>query len=156
MIPAELKDHPDARALEAYDPSAVEGGKLDRGELTLEVPREKIVPVCEFLKTHCHYNLLADVTATDWYPVEPRFRVVYHLYSLKSFQLLRLKVRLDGADPRVESVCSVWPTANWFEREVYDLFGVFFTGHPDLLRILMPEDWEGHPLRKDYPVEGFR
>ena len=156
MAPSELKDFPDVQALEQHDSSAVAGGCYDRGELTLEVPREKIVSVCEFLKAHCGYNFLADLTATDWFPVEPRFQVVYHLYALGDSRQLRLKVKLEGADPRVESVCGVWPAANWFEREVFDLFGIFFTGHPDLDRILMPDDWEGHPLRKDYPIEGVR
>jgi NADH-quinone oxidoreductase subunit C len=92
----------------------------------------------------------------DWYPREPRFQVVYHLLSIPRKERVRLKVRLTGDDAGVESVTSVWPTANFFEREVFDLFGVRFSGHPYLRRLLMPEDWEGHPLRKDYPVEGFR
>ena len=92
----------------------------------------------------------------DWYPAEPRFEVVYHLLSIPKKERIRLKVRLNSASPVVESLTSVWPGANFFEREVFDLFGVRFSGHPYLRRILMPEDWEGHPLRKDYPVEGYR
>jgi NADH-quinone oxidoreductase subunit C len=96
------------------------------------------------------------VTGVDRFPVEPRFEVNYHLMSLARRERLRLKIRVGSEDPVVESVTSVWPTANWHEREVFDLFGVRFAGHPNLRRILMPEDWEGHPLRKDYPVEGYR
>ena len=92
----------------------------------------------------------------DLYPSEPRFEVIYHLLSMKRKDRVRLKVQLPGSDPSLESITSVWPTANFFEREIFDLFGVRFQGHPYLRRILMPEDWEGHPLRKDYPVEGYR
>ncbi len=99
---------------------------------------------------------MSDVTCVDWYPNEPRFEVIYHLLSIPKKERVRLKVRLDGSSPVVESITSVWPGANYFEREVFDLFGIRFTGHPYLRRLLMPEDWEGHPLRKDYPVEGYR
>ena len=89
-------------------------------------------------------------------PSEPRFEVVYHLFSTANKKYLRLKVRLSGDDASVDSLTPIWPGANFFEREVFDLFGVRFDGHPNLTRIMMPEDWEGHPLRKDYPVEGYR
>jgi NADH-quinone oxidoreductase subunit C len=92
----------------------------------------------------------------DRFPAEPRFELNYHLVSITRRERVRLKVRMEGASPVVETVSNVWPTANWHEREIFDLFGVRFEGHPDLRRILMPEDWEGHPLRKDYPVEGYR
>jgi NADH-quinone oxidoreductase subunit C len=92
----------------------------------------------------------------DWYPSEPRFEVVYHLLSIPKKQRVRLKVQLNSSSPSVDSITPVWPGANFFEREVFDLFGVRFAGHPYLRRIMMPEDWEGHPLRKDYPVEGYR
>ena len=105
---------------------------------------------------NCPFNFLADVTCVDWHPSEPRFEVVYHLLSIANKERVRLKVKLEGASPMVESVTSVWPAANFFEREVFDLFGIRFNGHPYLRRIQMPEDWEGHPLRKDYPVEGYR
>jgi len=105
---------------------------------------------------NCRFNLLSDLTCVDWYPAEPRFEVVYNLFSIPRKERVRLKVKLDSSSPVVESVTSVWPGANYFEREVFDLFGVRFSGHPYLRRILMPEDWEGNPLRKDYPVEGYR
>jgi NADH/F420H2 dehydrogenase subunit C len=98
----------------------------------------------------------SDVTAVDYYPNEPRYAVVYHILSLETFRRLRLKVQVSADDPKVESLVPVWPGADAFEREVFDLFGIHFEGHPYLRRILMPEDWEGHPLRKDYPTEGFR
>ena len=104
--------------------------------------------------TSCPFNYLADLTCLDWYPSEPRFEVVYHLLSIPTKERVRLKARLDGSSASIESVTSVWPAANFYEREVFDLFGVRFTGHPNLKRIMMPDDWEGHPLRKDYPVEG--
>ena len=96
------------------------------------------------------------VTAVDRFPADPRFELVYHLHSIDRNERLRLKARISGADPVIESVTGVWRSANWYEREVFDLFGVRFTNHPDLRRILMPDDWEGHPLRKDYPITGTR
>jgi NADH-quinone oxidoreductase subunit C len=113
----------------------------------------------KFLRDHpeLRFNLLADVTCVDWFPSEPRFEVVYHLASIpRKGVRLRLKVRLAGDDTRIDSVISVWPSCNFFEREVFDLFGIQFEGHPFLKRIMMPDDWKGHPLRKDYPVEGYR
>ena len=97
---------------------------------------------------------LSTVTAVDRYPDEPRFEVVYHLHNVEQKQRVRLKCRLFGADPAIASVCSVWRGANWYEREVVDLFGITFWNHPNLERIMMPADWEGHPLRKDYPIHG--
>ena len=154
MIPPEVAQMPDAAALAEFAPEALLEGKYDRGELTLLIQRERILPVCEFLKTHRGYRYLSDVTAVDWHPSEPRFEVVYHLYCHERHERLRLKTRLGGEQPEIASVVPVWGTANWCEREVFDLFGIRFAGHPHLRRILMPEDWEGHPLRKDYPVRG--
>jgi NADH-quinone oxidoreductase subunit C len=129
-----------------------------RGELTILVPREHLHAVAEFLcrDAGLKFSFLSDVTGVDRFPAEPRFEVNYHLVSMQRRERLRLKVRVGGLSPVVETVVSVWPTANWHEREVYDLLGVRFAGHPDMRRILMPENWEGHPLRKDYPVEGYR
>jgi NADH-quinone oxidoreductase subunit C len=97
---------------------------------------------------------LSTVTAVDRYPSQPRFEVVYHLQSIARKERLRLKCRLSGEQPEIDSATVVWRSANWFEREVFDLFGIRFRNHPDLRRIMMPEEWEGHPLRKDYPVTG--
>jgi NADH-quinone oxidoreductase subunit C len=154
----ELKSHPAIARLLAWNASAVQNAKFDRDEMTICVDRENIREACALLRddAECAFNFLSDVTCVDWYPAEPRFEVVYHLLSISKKERVRLKVRLDSSSPAVESVTSVWPGANYFEREVFDLFGVRFTGHPYLRRLLMPEDWEGHPLRKDYPVEGYR
>jgi NADH-quinone oxidoreductase subunit C len=122
--------------------------------MTLEVSPEKIVEVCRSLKDERRFVRLADLTAVDWHPAEPRFEVVYHLHSVERNERLRLKCRLAGDAAEIDSVTSVWRSANWHEREVFDLFGIVFRGHPDLRRIMLPEDWEGHPLRKDYPVYG--
>jgi NADH-quinone oxidoreductase subunit C len=154
----QLKSHPAIAKLMAWNPSAVEGAKFDRNEISIYVERSLIRDACVLLRDEadCPFNFLADVTCVDWFPSEPRFEVVYHLLSIPKKERVRLKVRLDGGSPALDSVTQVWPGANYFEREVYDLFGVRFAGHPYLRRLLMPEDWEGYPLRKDYPVEGYR
>jgi len=128
------------------------------GETTVVVPREFIVDVCLFLKSSAetHFNFLADLCGADRGPEEePRFEVNYHLFSTTRHHRLRLKVLLNEEDPHVQSVTGVWRTANWHERETYDLVGVIFDGHPDLRRILLPEDWQGHALRKDFPLRGY-
>ncbi|MGB9604339.1 MAG: NADH-quinone oxidoreductase subunit C [Bryobacteraceae bacterium] len=140
--------------LAAWDPNALLDGWRDRGEVTLLVAASKIVPVCRFLKER-GFIRLSSITAVDWHPAEPRFEVVYHLHDLERNQRLRLKCRLAEGEA-IESVTPVWRGANWYEREVWDLFGVPFANHPDLRRILLPEDWADHPLRKDYPVHGHR
>ena len=126
------------------------------GETTLIADPAQIVDLCRYLKTSEKYIRLSSVTAVDWHPAEPRFEVVYHLHSLEPFQRLRLKCRVSGKDPAIDSVTSIWRGADWYEREVWDMFGVHFRNHPNLQRILMPTDWEGHPLRKDYPVHGYK
>jgi NADH-quinone oxidoreductase subunit C len=131
-----------------------------RGETTLVLAPNALVEVCAALRDapSLRYDYLADITAVDWPERIPRFDVVYHLLSLQTRARVRLKVRVgeEGEDhPEVPSVCAVWPTANWYEREIYDLFGIVFNGHPDLRRLVMPADWEGHPLRKDYPLTGI-
>jgi NADH-quinone oxidoreductase subunit C len=133
---------------------------------TFVVPREHIVEICRALRDapELGFSCLADVTAVDFHPREPRFEVVYQLIclgvpdlprpgSVLSPARVRLKVRLAGESAQLPSVSGVYPNANWAEREVFDLFGIVFDGHPDLRRILMPDDWEGHPLRRDYPVQ---
>jgi NADH-quinone oxidoreductase subunit C len=156
MIAEELKTIPVVAALTAAQPEAVLGGKSDRGELTLEIAPESIVDVCRFLKEDQNFVRVSTVTAVDWYPEEPRFAVVYHLHSPERNERLRLKCRLPGANPEIDSVTVVWRGANWYERETFDLFGIRFRNHPNLKRIMLPDGWEGHPLRKDYPVTGDR
>jgi NADH-quinone oxidoreductase subunit C len=150
----QLKDHPALAKLLGWKPSAIEGANFDRDELSIFVDRAYIREACSILQPD--FNFLSDVTCVDWFPSEPRFHVVYHLLSHKLKERVRLKVKLSGDEPVVESIMPVWPSANFFEREIFDLFGVRFLGHPNLRRIMMPEDWEGNPLRKDYPVEGYR
>jgi NADH-quinone oxidoreductase subunit C len=121
---------------------------------TIYVPADRIVDACRALRDTpaLRFNALIEITAADYHPRDPRFEVVYHLLSIPNRQRLRVKVRV-GDGGAVPTVQEVWPGAGWPEREVYDMFGVVFSGHPDLRRLLMPEDWEGHPARKDYPVQ---
>jgi len=152
----QMKDRAVVGDLLAWKAGAVEKARLDRGELTVFIARESIREACSRLKAQRLVDFLSDVTCADFYPREPRFEVAYHLLSMKRKERVRLKVVLAGDDAVVESITPLWPSANFFEREVFDLFGIRFLGHPYLRRIMMPEDWEGHPLRKDYPVEGYR
>jgi NADH-quinone oxidoreductase subunit C len=123
-----------------------------RGEVTVTVKAEDLIEVCRFLKGSLQYNALIDVTAVDYLgKKDPRFMMVYQLRSLPNKDSLRVKAAVAEA---VDTVSTVWATADWLEREVYDLFGIHFNGHPDLRRILMTPEWEGHPLRKDYPLQG--
>jgi NADH-quinone oxidoreductase subunit C len=145
---------PDEPAVKALA-SVASDAKYDRGELTITLSRESITGSCQALRA-AGYNFLEDVTAVDWYPSEPRFQIVYHFLSHSLKRRLRVTVWLAGNDATIESITPIWPAANFYEREVFDLFGVNFSGHPNLRRIMMPEDWQGHPLRKDYPVEGYR
>ena len=129
--------------------------KFDRNELTITVAKENVIAATEAVKA-AGYNFFEDVTAVDWYPQEPRFQLSYHIVSHSLKQRVRLAVHLDSTDLTLDSITPVWPAANFYEREVFDLFGIHFGGHPRLTRIMMPDNWEGHPLRKDYPVEGYR
>jgi NADH-quinone oxidoreductase subunit C len=156
MLPEALREDAVAEAVAAFDGDAITVGNHDRGELTLEIAPGKISSICGFLKYDQKFVRLSTVTAVDRYPQEPRFEVVYHLHSVEHNKRVRLKCRLRGEDPILESVTPVWRGADWYEREVFDLFGIRFLNHPDLRRILMPDDWEGYPLRKDYPVTGYR
>ena len=157
-MPSDLQSNRTLKRLKEFAPQAVEEAREFRGEVTIYVRPDMLIRACEFLRDEpsLSFRFLADVTAVDLYPNEPRFEVVYHLLSLESAERLRLKVRAGGDNPSVDSLDPVFPSANAFEREVFDLFGIQFAGHPYLRRILMPEDWEGYPLRKDYPVEGYR
>jgi NADH-quinone oxidoreductase subunit C len=157
MISDQVREIPVVSALLARSPNAVTAGSLLLKELTLEIDPGQILDVCQFVKTDQKFVRLSGITGVDWYPAEPRFEVVYFLHSMeRRAERLRLKCRLPGDKPEIDSVTSLWVGANWYERETFDLFGIRFRNHPNLTRIMMPDDWEGHPLRKDFPVHGHR
>lgn len=156
MISEQVRnDYAVAAAIEDRNSSWITGGTVHAGQLALYVDRTSITEVCRFLKDGYQYRL-SGITGVDWYPLEPRFEVVYLLHSIERNERLRLKCKLSGDDAHLDSVCSVWEGANWYERETFDLFGVEFRNHPNLTRIMMPDGWEGHPLRKDFPIHGHR
>ena len=150
-----LPDHPAVKALLAWNAEALTDAQFDRGELTLTVTPETIRAAAAAMQA-AGYNFFEDMTAVDWFPSAPRFQLSYHLLSHPYKERIRLRDVARQSDPAIESITPVWPGANYYEREVFDLFGIRFEGHPNLRRIMMPDDWEGHPLRKDYPVEGYR
>jgi NADH-quinone oxidoreductase subunit C len=150
-----LSDHAAVKALVAWNTEAIVDALFDRGELSLTVPSESIVDAIRAIRD-AGFNAYEDMTAVDWLPSEPRFQLTYHVLSHALKQRVRLKTWVSEVDPAIESITSVFPGANFYEREVFDLFGIRFEGHPNLRRIMMPEEWVGHPLRKDYPVEGYR
>jgi len=154
----DLEQNPVIVKIRNWRPEVVAGLLSFRGEVTVIVYREHIRPLAEFMKSDpdLAFTYLSDVTGVDRFPIEPRFELNYHLLSIPRRDRIRLRVRLSGEDAVIDSVVPVWPTANWHEREIFDLLGVRFEGHPNLKRMFMPEDWEGYPLRKDYPVEGPR
>ncbi|MGI8743391.1 MAG: NADH-quinone oxidoreductase subunit C [Bryobacteraceae bacterium] len=156
MLPENIKDDAIASALETHEPGAITGGHNGHNEPTLFIAADRIVPVCRYLKQSHEFNRLSGITAVDWHPADPRFEIVYLLHSLPKNQRLRLKCRVSEAAAEIDSVISVWRGANWYEREIFDMFGIGFRNHPDLRRILLPSDWEGYPLRKDYPVHGHK
>ena len=144
-------------ALNTGNPAPVKARFDFRGETTLIVDKNRISDICRRLKDSFGFTYLADLTAVDYLEVKtPRYEVVYHVHrfgpEIDENQRLRLKAELDGDDPEIDSVTPIWSGADWLEREVYDMFGIIFTGHPDLRRILMPEDYEPFPLRKDFDV----
>ncbi len=141
-------------ALRARFPDAVFDVIEAFGETTVVIDRDIIRQACAFLRDTpgLEYDFLADITGVDYYPDEPRFAVCYHLYSLRHNRMVRLKVYVPEDDAVVPSLIAEWPLVNWPEREIQDMLGIDFQGHPDKRRLLMPEDWEGHPLRKDYPL----
>ena len=150
--------HPLVTALQREHPEWIAEVIQAFGETTIVVPREHIVAACSFLKTwpEGQFNFLADICGADrGVEEEPRFEVNYHLFSTIKYHRVRLIVLLNEEDTHVPSVTGVWRTANWHERETFDLFGVIFDGHPDLRRILLPDDWQGHALRKDFPLRGY-
>jgi NADH-quinone oxidoreductase subunit C len=151
----QMGEHPAVKAIVTWKAEALTNAKFDRGELTLTVEREQIRQACEAVKA-AGYNAFQTLTVVDWHPAVPRFQVTYQILSHKYKEMLRLCALVDEADAAIASVTPVWAGANYYEREVFDLFGIRFEGHPNLRRILMPEEWVGYPLRKDYPVEGYR
>ncbi|PYS74289.1 MAG: NADH-quinone oxidoreductase subunit C [Acidobacteria bacterium] len=156
--PKEQTPSPLVAAFQREHPDWVKEIIYALGETTVVVPREHILEVCSFLKTwpESRFDFLADICGADrGVEEEPRFEVNYHLFSTTKYHRWRLKVVLNEEDTHVSSVTGIWRTANWHERETYDLFGVIFDGHPDLRRILLPEDWQGYSLRKDFPLRGY-
>ena len=155
MLSEQVKESPVAAALEAFDSSAMEDGITYLGQLTLYIKPSSIVDVCRYLKNEQKFVRLSGVTALDWLPKEPRFEVVYELYSLTLAIHLRLKLRISEDPGTVDTVSDIWPTANWHEREMFDMMGIKFNGHPDLRRILMWDGYPYYPLRKEFPLEGL-
>lgn len=150
-----------AKIIEEKFAGQVLGTTTHAGQVGVSLKKDKIREICFFLRDDSAIKMdhLSDLTAVDFsrYPGDagPRFEVVYNMISTIHHHRIRLKVRVPEDDPRIDTVSPVWQTANWHERETYDLMGIKFDGHPDLRRILMPEDWEGHPLRKEYPLKGY-
>jgi NADH-quinone oxidoreductase subunit C len=150
----------DAQTLAAWLQEILPGSQIESAPSadmhpTILVRRDDAHAVMRELRNRpeSRFTLLAEATAVDFWPREPRFEVVYLVVSIEKKLRLRVKVKLDGADAHIPTVSDIWPAANWLEREVWDLFGIVFDNHPDPRRLLMPDDWEGHPLRKDYPVQ---
>lgn len=152
---SELKTVPEPKDLLIQEfGDAIEEVVEFRGEITLVIAAENLPKIAQFCKTHpdLDFNYFSGISTVDHYPEAPRFHLNYNLYSLRKNHRLRLRVLWSDGDEDVPSMTGLWPSANWFEREVFDLFGVTFDGHPDLRRLMMPDDWDGHPLRKDYPL----
>ncbi len=154
MLPEVVAENPLALALNQQLPEAITGAEIAPDGLVISIAPIFLLPVCRHLH-QAGFERLSAVTAVDWWPREPRFEVVYFLHSLKQNARLRLTLRLSAQEP-VDSVVEIWRSANWYEREVFDLFGIEFRNHPNLERIMMPADWEGFPLRKDYPIHGHK
>lgn len=155
MLPDVAAQNPIAVALEKEVSGAVLDFKNDIDGPVIYVSGSSIAAVAKHLRDSAGFERLSSVTAVDWWPRDPRFEVIYFLHSLAKNQRLRVAVRTKESDP-LESVSRIWRSANWYEREVFDLFGVQFYNHPNLERIMMPADWEGHPLRKDFPIHGYK
>ena len=155
MLPEALAGNQAAIAVDRAAPDAVSGMTMAADGPVLNIVPTHIVTVCRALRDVAGFERLSAVTAVDWWPSEPRFEVLYFLHSLRHNARVRLSVRV-GEDEALDSVTPVWRGANWYEREVFDLFGVSFRNHPNLERIMLPADYEGHPLRKDYPIHGHK
>ena len=155
MLPESLQSDAVLAALDTRFADALLDASVNFGEVVLTVNPAMISAVCGALKRDYGFNRLRSVTAADYWPLTPRFEVVYHLHYISANRRLRLKIKI-GEGQTIDSVTHIWKSANWYEREVFDLFGILFANHPNLERIMMPADWEGHPLRKDYPVHGYK
>jgi len=159
-VPLNPDDSPELRLIQASFPNDIVSSRLFRGEKTIIVKKENIVAICKLLRDDpsTNYNYLSDMTAVDRLKFmkddEARFEIVYNIYSMGTFQRFRLKAEVSEDDQTIDTVESVWPNANWVEREIFDMFGITFNNHSDMRRILMADDWIGHPLRKDYPLGG--
>lgn len=142
------------RSIKEALPDAVEKVYEYRGDVTVVIKPSHIVEVCRMCRDTAEmaFDMFSGVTAIDYLPASPRFALIYHLYSLRHNRSLALKTYLNDEEPVADSVTAIYPAANWFEREAFDMLGIHFNNHPDLRRILMPEDWNGNPLRKDYPL----
>ena len=141
--------------IKRHFPSTVLDSYSFVGDDTVIINKDDILDVCEFLKNdpELSFDFLSDLCGVDYMGREPRFEVVYHLFSITKHHRIRLKAMV-GEEETIPSVVEIWGTADWLEREAYDMYGIFFIGHPNMVRILMPDDWDGHPLRKDYPLKG--
>jgi NADH-quinone oxidoreductase subunit C len=154
------EDSPEMRLLQTHFADEIITSRLFRDEKTIVVKRDKIVAICKALRDspETNFNYLSDLAGLDRLDImtedEDRFEVIYNLYSMGTFQRFRLKARVSEDDQTIDTVEGVWPNANWMEREVFDMLGLTFNNHSDLRRILMPDDWVGHPLRRDFPLGG--
>jgi NADH-quinone oxidoreductase subunit C len=154
-LPDILKEDSVLQAIDARFPDALTEVTQKLNETSLILKAAALAEMAAALKNEFGFERLSSVSAVDWWPTKPRFEVVYHLHSIRNNRRLRLKLRVEEGE-EIDSVTHIWTTANWYEREVFDLFGISFRNHPNLERIMMPADWEGHPLRKDYPVHGHK
>jgi NADH-quinone oxidoreductase subunit C len=152
VLPEVVAENTTALTIFQQFPDAIVDAQIAADGPVLFIDPEQILAVCQTLK-NAGFEAVSGITAVDWWPKEPRFEVIYLARSLRHNKRARLSVRLHE-NQEIESTCSVWRGANWYEREVFDLFGIHFRNHPNLERIMMPADWEGYPLRKDYPVHG--
>ena len=155
MLPEALAQNQTALTIDQHVPDAVLDVAMAADNAVLSIAPAHIASVCRVLKETAGFERLSAVTGVDWWPREPRFEVIYFLHSLARNARVRLSVRV-GEEDELDSVCQIWRGANWYEREVFDLFGVRFRNHPNLERIMLPADYEGHPLRKDYPIHGHK
>jgi len=155
VLPESVAQNPNAAAIAQQLPEAILDATIAVDGPVLTISQTQILLVCRFLKESLGFERISAITGVDWWPREPRFEVVYFLHSLRHNARLRLNLWVNENES-VDSVCPVWRGANWYEREVFDLFGIHFRNHPNLERIMLPADWEGYPLRKDYPVHGHK